>query len=89
MTNVNVTATEIAPLGGSTNAGLKLGFIDSVSKAAQNDTITVTNASSVSLYLGNDDSAGTVEVPTISGNVVTLTSAATEATSALIVYKPA
>lgn len=87
MTNTNVTAVQIAPLGGATNAKTKLGFIDSAAKAAQNDTWTVTNASEVLMCIPVDDSDGLLGIPTISTNVITLTSASTGAASALIVYR--
>lgn len=86
-TNVNVVAVELVPLGGATLAGYKLGFIESAAKAAQNDTWTVTNASAIKFICPIDDSDGLLAIPTISGNVVTLTSASTGAASALIVYK--
>lgn len=86
-TNTNVQAIEIAPLGGATNAGYKLGFIESAAKAAQNDTWTVGNASVIKLVIPIDDSDGLLGIPTVSGNVITLTSASTGAASALIVYK--
>ena len=47
MTNENVTAGRLAELGGATNSGLKIGFVDSGAKAAQNDTWTVKNAKEV------------------------------------------
>ena len=87
MANVNVTAVEAAPLGGATNSGMKIGYIDSGTKVAQNDTWTVSNAKSVVLALVADDSAGTLDACTISTNVITLTGAATGATSGLIIYK--
>ena len=86
-TNTNVVAVEIAPLGGATNAGLKLGFIESAAKSAQNDTWTVTNAKAIKCIIPIDDSDGLLGIPTISTNVVTLTSASTGAASALIVYR--
>jgi hypothetical protein len=86
-TNTNVTAIEICPLGGATNSGYKLGFIESAAKAAQNDTWTVSNASAIKLIVPIDDSDGLLEIATISTNIVTLTSASTGAASALIVYK--
>lgn len=86
MTNVNVTAEEIVPLGGATNSGKKIGFIDSAAKAAQNDTWTVGNATTVHMIIPIDDSDGLLGIATISGNVVTLTSASTGAASALVIY---
>jgi len=85
-TNTNVVAEEVMPLGGASNAGKKLGFIDSAAKAAQNDTWTVTNATTVHLCIPIDDSDGLLGIPTISTNVITLTSASTGVASALIVY---
>ena len=89
MANVNVAATELMPLGGSSNSGLILGFIDSAAKAAQNDTWTVTNASEIVHVVVTNDAAGTLDACTISSNVITLTDAATGASSGLIIYRPA
>lgn len=86
MTNTNVVATEILPLGGGRNDGKKLGLIDSGTKAAQSDTWTVKNAVLVHMVIAIDDSAGTLDQATISTNVITLANASTGATSALIVY---
>jgi hypothetical protein len=86
MTNVNVVAVEVVPLGGSMNDGKRLGFIDSAAKAAEDDTWTVTNANTVHLCIPIDDSDGLLGIPTISANVITLTSASTGAASALIIY---
>jgi hypothetical protein len=86
-TNVNVTAKEVAPLGGASNAGWKIGYIDSGAKAAQNDTWTVVNASAIMLAHVSDDSAGTLDACTISSNVITLTGAATGAASGIVIYK--
>ena len=87
MTNVNVTATEMAPNGGITNAGFKLGFVDSAAKAAQNDTVTVTNASVVKWAIPTVDATGASGIYTVATNVITLTSTTTGAHSALILYK--
>ena len=86
-TNTNVVATELMPQAGSDNASRKIGFIDSAAKAAQNDTWTVTNASAIDLIIPIDDSDGLLGVATISGNVVTLTSASTGAASALVIFR--
>lgn len=87
MTNVNTSATRLSPIGGVTNGGLKLGVIDSVAKAAQNDTWTVTNAKQVLLAFPTVDATGASGVYTVATNVITLTSTTTGAHSALIVYK--
>ena len=87
MTNTNVTAGRIAELGGATNSGIKIGFVDSAAKAAQNDTWTVKNATTVLYASINDDSDGTDAAPTISTNVITLTTTATGAASGIIIFK--
>lgn len=87
MTNVNVAAELLVPNGGISNDGKKLGFINSKAKAAQNDTWTVTNADSIEQVLLTVDATGASGTYTVSGNVITLTSATTGAHSATIVYK--
>jgi hypothetical protein len=87
VTNTNVTATEIRPIGGGNNAGWKLGFIDSAAKAAQNDTWTVTNAKEVIWGIVTKDSDGVADAITISTNVITLTVNQTDAHSGLIIYR--
>ena len=86
-TNTNVTAVETSPNGGASNGGFKLGLIDSAAKAAADDTWTVMNASEIKFAHVSDDSAGTMDACTISGNVITLTGAATGAASGLILYR--
>lgn len=87
MTNTNVVATEIKPLGGKTNAGYTLGYVDSGAKAAKDDTWTVTNASAVILAWPTLDADGAAEAHTISGNVITLAGATGTACSGLILYQ--
>mgnify|MGYP003974797745 CR=1 FL=1 len=87
MTNANVTAGRLAELGGASNSGVKIGFVDSGAKAAQNDTWTVKNASEVLAAYVHDDSAGTMDACTISTNVITMTGAATGAASGFIIFK--
>ena len=86
-TNVNIAATELKPLGGITNDGLKLGFIDSQAKAAQNDTWTVTNGTTVVAAWPTVDATGVSGAYTVATNVITLTSATTGAHSALVLFK--
>jgi hypothetical protein len=88
MTNTNVTAKPVYPVGGSTNDGYILGYIDSGAKAAQNDTWTVTNASKVLLAWPTLDATGAAETHTIATNVITLTGATGTACSGLVLYKP-
>jgi hypothetical protein len=88
MTNVNKAAKAVVPNGGSSNDGYRLGIIDSVAKAAQNDTFTVTNAKSVRVLSLIINETGAFETHTVSGNVVTMTSSTTGRTvKALIQYK--
>lgn len=87
VTNVSTTVTQISPIGGATNSGLKIGFLDSAAKAAQNDTVTVTNATTVEWAGLTIDADGTEEAVTLSTNVITLTDATTGAVSGLVIYK--
>jgi len=90
-TNENVTAIEIAPLGGATLGGYKLGWIPVTSgfKVLQNDTITVKNATLVDTAFLQINSTGAAETNTISTNVITLTSTTTGSAAfrGLIIYK--
>lgn len=87
MTNVNVTAGRLAELGGATNSGIKIGFVDSGAKAAQNDTWTVKNATEVLFASVTTDADGVADPVTISGNVLTLTSATATAGSGIIIFR--
>jgi len=87
MTNTNLKVEEIAPLGGSTLGGYKLGWFKTVAKAAQNDTFTVTNATYVDTAFLQIIASGVAEPNTISTNVVTMTSATATAVKGLIIYK--
>lgn len=87
MANVNTAAENLLPQAGADSQGRKLGLIDSVAKASQNDTVTVTNASSVQVLSAIHDATGAFETHTVSGNVITLTSATTGAKTLQILYK--
>lgn len=87
MTNVNATVTECAPNGGASNAGYKLGYLDVTAKAAQNDTVTVTNASTIKSAFLQIDATGAAEGNTIAANVITCTSATTGSVRGLVYYK--
>lgn len=76
MTNVNATVEELAPLGGKTNSGYFLGYLPSTARAAQNDTITVTNCSEV-IIANLRDTDDTLETMTYATNVITMTRADT------------
>ncbi len=87
MANVNVTAGRVAELGGASNSGMKLGFIDSAAYATQNDTLTVKNASEVVWCTFTTDADGVANPATLSTNVITLTSATATAASGFIIFK--
>jgi hypothetical protein len=92
MTNVNAAASDVLPQAGSDLAGWKIGKVDSVAKAAQNDTVTVVNAkalgSSVEVISITDDTSGASESFTVAENVITMTSATTGAKTAWIRFRP-
>lgn len=87
MANVNTSVEQVLPQAGADNKGFKLGFIDSATKAAQNDTITVTNTNEVKYALLTIDADGTEEAVTISGKVITLKDTTTGAVSGFILYR--
>jgi len=88
MTNTNAVVKEIAPLGGATLGGYKLGWLVATAKVAQNDTVTITNASLVDTAFLQITSTGAAEANTKSTNVITCTSATTGAeVQGLIIYK--
>jgi hypothetical protein len=87
MTNVNTTVQEIAPLGGATLGGYKLGWLAVTAKAAQNDTVTITNASLINTAFVQIDATGAAEANTLATNVITCTSSTTGSVRALIIYK--
>jgi len=84
MTNVNTTVVELSPLGGATNSGYFLGYLEPADRAAQNDTITITNCSKV-LMANLVDSDDTLETMTYATNVITMTRSDTTAVNGLVV----
>jgi hypothetical protein len=87
MANVNVTAGRLAELGGASNSGIKIGFIDSAAYATQNDTWTVKNANQVLWAVCTTDANGVANPCTIAGNVITLTSATATAASGFVIFR--
>jgi len=86
--NINCTVTKFYPIGGTPNNGYKIGFLDAETKAAQDDTLTVTNASTIKwCAIEEDGTLGTDEEYSVSGNVITLTSDNTGTISGIIVYQ--
>jgi hypothetical protein len=85
---ISTTVTEIAPLGGSTLGGYKLGWLDVTVKAAQNEVVTITNASDVKTAFLQLVASGVAEANTISANAITCTSATTVGgVKGLLIYK--
>ena len=87
MTNVNLAATRLLTAAGAGNDGLRLGFIDSSTVAAQNDTITITNASAVLYADLKIDASGVLNPATLATNVITMTSGTAGAVSGVVVYR--
>jgi len=87
MTNVAGTIIQLSPVGNATNAGVKIGYFESTAKAAQNDTITFSNATTILQAFIQVVGTGAAEANTISANVVTLTSATTGNVFGLVYYR--
>jgi len=87
MTDTNLVATQLAPIGGATNSGIKIGIVESGAKAAQNDTWIITNASEVLHAEVRNDSSGTVDSVTTSTNIVTLAGTVTGAATGTIYFR--
>jgi len=86
MANVNVSVEDIAPLGGTNNKGYRIGYLNSATKAAQNDTITITNAKKVEFAGISLDATGTSQTNTIATNVITVTAATAGTVSGFVYY---
>ena len=87
-TTTNVVAEKIAELGGATNSGLKLGFIESGAYGAADDKWEVTNASEVLFCDATTDADGVANVVSdITTNTITLSSSTATAASALIIFR--
>jgi len=87
MTNVNLNEDALLPQAGTDSKGRKLSFVNSATKAAQNDTITLNGANSIDWAILTIDATGAAETYTPSGNVITLTSTTTGAVSGVILYR--
>ncbi len=86
MANINISVDQLLPQAGSDNAGRRISFSNSVTKVAQNDTVTLTGAATVVFALFTTDADGVADPVTISGNVITLTSATAGPVSGVIVF---
>ena len=82
-----LSVTELAPLGGATLSGVKIGLVLAGAKASQNDKWELMNVKSVIKAFPTVDVTGAFETHTISGDEITLTSATTGACSALVIYR--
>ena len=88
MANVNVVVEELSPSGLASQSGFKLGLLRASTKAAQNDTLTITNAREVQSAFLQIASSGVAEANTVSANVITLTSATGGTTiKGLVLYR--
>lgn len=87
MTNVTTTATQVTPVGGAMNDGTRLVYLASTAKAAQNDTVTIANCSTVVHADLQIVATGAAEGYTISTNVITLTSSTTGNVRGFILVK--
>jgi len=83
MTNVSVAVEVLCPLGGL-DSGRFLGFLPATARAAQNDTITISNASKVEVA-NLVDSDDTLETMTYATNVITMTRSDTKPVRGLVV----
>ena len=86
MTNVNATVIELSPIGGKTNEGYFIGLLEATNRAAQNDTITITNCSKVEIanLVDTDD---TLETMTYATNVITMTRSDSTAVNGIVVCR--
>jgi len=86
-TNVNAIVKQITPLSGATLDGYKLGWLVATAKAAQNDTVTITNAVAVHTAFLELEADGVSEANTIATNVITLTANTNGNVKGLVIYK--
>lgn len=86
MANVNATVTQILPAAGAGNDGLRMGLLSSTTKAAQNDTITITGIKGIKHAELRIVATGAAETYTISGAEITCTSATTGNVRGIIYY---
>ncbi len=87
MANVTASIEQILPEAGASNAGRKMGYLSSTTKAAQNDTVTIGNAKEVVFADLQIVATGAAEPYTVSTNVITLTSATAGAVKGIIYYR--
>ena len=87
MTNVNASVVRIYPSTATNSAGVKYGYFVATAKAAQNDTITLTNVKTIIDANLRVATTGVAESYTMATNVLTCTSATGSTTiRGIVVY---
>lgn len=87
MANINISIIRLYAATAAGSAGEREGYESGVTKAAQNDTITVLNADTIINVYATDVTTGVLDPVTFSGNVITLTGATTGTVDVKIIYK--
>jgi hypothetical protein len=87
MANVNTSINRLYAATAVGSAGEREGYVSGVTKATQNDTITVLNANTIINAYVTDVTTGVLDPVTISGNVLTLIGATTGTVDIRIIYK--
>ena len=87
LVNVNVADVDMIPQAGADSQGRKKAIILAQAKATADDTLTITNASSVVYAIFTDDTTGVLDPVTITTNVIVLTGSTTGTVSGEIYYK--
>lgn len=78
MANQNIEVEVLHPRGGSSDPNRYItGYKNGITKNAQNDTLTVTNAATIELVDLQVGESHEHETYTVDGNVITMTSANT------------
>jgi len=86
MANVAVSTTTRLPQTSKDGGGYRVDFVNSATKVAQNDTLTITGATTVVWAVLTDDTTGTVDNVTLATNVITLKASTTGTVSGIIYY---
>lgn len=87
MANVNAAVEQMAEAGLTSRNGFKLGWLASTTKAAQNDTITITNAAKVTFAQLQIASTGVADTATVATNVITCTGATAGPVFGFVLYQ--
>jgi len=86
--NTNTPVIKLTTIGSNKN-GDKLGYFTGVAKATQNDTITIVGVNQLVKVLSLKlDATGAFETHTVSGKIITCTSATGSATvTGFVIYR--